>query len=146
MGLTRGTRPLIDRLGSNRAGVLILSVFCILRGILFVEWLGDESATRLAVILPAGVSVVVWFLVGAIGGLSFLIPALVKHFVFAAMLTHFLWGVFYLVAWSEGNGARGAGALLLYWTIAALIFWGFMRTDAPPAVQGLNNMGDKMED
>lgn len=146
MGISHRARPLIDRLGSNRAGVLILSVFCILRGILFVEWLGDESATRLTVILPSGVSVVVWFLVGAVGGLSFLIPALVKHFVFAAMFVHFLWGVFYLVAWSEGNGARGAGALLLYWTIAALIFWGFMRTDAPPAVEGLKDMGDEMED
>ena len=146
MGITSRARPLFDRLGSNNAGVLILSVDCILRGIMFVEWLGDESATRLAVILPTGVSIAVWFAVGVIGGLSFLIPALKKHFVFAAMFVHCLWGVFYLVAWSEGNGARGAGALLLYWTIAALIFWGFMRTDAPPTMQGLNNMGDKMED
>lgn len=146
MGIRNRAHPLIDRLGSNRAGILILSVVCILRGILFVEWFGDESATRLTVILPTGVSVAVWFLVGAIGGLSFLIPALMKHFVFAAMFIHFLWGVFYLVAWSESAGTRGAGAMLLYWTIAALIFWGFMRTDAPPAVEGLEDMGDGMED
>lgn len=146
MGMTSRARPLIDRLGSNGAGVLILSVVCILRGILFIEWLGDDSATRLAVILPSGVSVAVWFAVGAIGGLSFLIPDLKKHFVFAAMFIHFLWGVFYLVAWSESTGTRGAGALLLYWTIAALIFWGFMRTDAPPAVEGPEDMGDGMED
>lgn len=146
MGLTRGARPLLDRLGSNRAGILILSVVCILRGILFVEWFGDESATRLTVILPTGVSIIVWFTVGAIGGLSFLIPDLKKHFVFAAMFIHFLWGVFYLVAWSESTGTRGAGALLLYWTIAALIFWGFMRTDPPPTVEGLEDMGDGMED
>lgn len=146
MGLTRGPRPLLDRLGSNQAGVLILSVVCILRGLLFIEWFGDESATRLTVILPTVVSIAVWFLVGTIGGLSFLIPALKKHFVFAAMFIHFLWGVFYLVAWSESPGTRGAGAMLLYWTVAALIFWGFMRTDAPPAVEGLEDMGDKMED
>lgn len=146
MGLTRGTRPLLDRLGSNRAGILILSVVCILRGLLFIDWVGDESATRLTVILPSGVSMVVWFAVGAIGGLSFLIPDLLKHFVFAAIFTHFLWGVFYLVAWSEGNGMRGAGAMLLYWTVAALIFWAFMRTDAPPVVEGLEDMGDGMED
>lgn len=146
MGLTRGTRPLLHRLGSNRAGVLILSVVCILRGILFIEWFHDASATRLTVILPSGASVAVWFLVGAVGGLSFLIPALQKHFVFAAMFVHFLWGVFYLVAWSESTGTRGAGAMLLYWTIAALIFWGFLRTDAPPVVEGLEDMGDGMED
>lgn len=146
MGIKNKARPLLDRLGSNQAGILILSVVCILRGILFIEWFHDASATRLTVILPSGVSIAVWFLVGTIGGLSFLIPALKKHFVFAAMFVHFLWGVFYLVAWSESTGTRGAGAMLLYWTIAALIFWGFMRADAPPAVEGLEDMGDGMED
>ncbi len=146
MGMTSRARPLLDRLGSNQAGILILSVVCILRGILFIEWFHDASATRLTVILPSGVSVAVWFLVGTIGGLSFLIPGLKKHFVFVAMFVHFLWGVFYLVAWSESTGTRGAGAMLLYWTVAALIFWGFMRTDAPPAVEGLEDMGAGMED
>ena len=117
-----------SRFSSDQAGIAVLTVVAALRAVLFLPAVNGDAALRMAVVLPPWASAAAWLCLAAVGAATFTTPAAKKVFVFAVMFMHFLWGVFYLVVWSgTTHGTRGAGALLLYWTVAALIFWGFVR-------------------
>lgn len=121
-----------SRFSSDQAGIAVLTVVAALRAVLFLPALNEGAALRMAVALPPWASATAWLCLAAVGALTFITPAAKKVFVFAVMFMHILWGVFYLVVWSDTtDGTRGAGALLLYWTVAGLIFWGFVRTKPP---------------
>lgn len=121
-----------SRFSSDQAGIAVLTVVAALRAVLFLPAVNEGASLRMAVVLPPWASAAAWLCLAAVGALTFITPAAKKVFVFVVMFMHFLWGVFYLVVWSDTtHGTRGAGALLLYWTVAALIFWGFVRAKPP---------------
>lgn len=121
--------PLLWRAGSDRVGILILSLSSIVRGIFYAPPVIPEGHRIPAIegIAPLELWAVVWIAIGIIGIISLAVERLEATAIGLFVSINVAWGLLYIGAWIAGASNRGYITSLSYWVIAAITMWAFGR-------------------
>lgn len=121
---------LLDKLKSDAAGMVILGLLTLARGVSYLPPLKNQSSTSahaLEGIFPPMVWGAIWILIGLACLVAALLPKAVPLVFGAGVGLHAAWAFSFLGETFIGDSARGYVSAISYIGLALLAIWGMSR-------------------